>query len=1326
MAVVLGAAGVASLPVDADAAQPNKPGKPGNTTYELLPTAEKPTQRGPGRLSWSKPAGAPVFPVEAASDGSSAGLVAPKPVDGAQADGGGVQALAAWPAPDFNYAVDGCIDSTRTVCRNRDTHRVYWKDLWVAQGSEIEVATSDMQGVGGSSPDTMIYILSCSPSCEDGTILAIDDDGNTLTADQGWDSRVSATAPTSGTLRVLVIGYSKDRHGTADIEIKVDQTQVLFDNDRMFGGWSMNNKEVRRGDRVWVGKDTDDSASNGLPGWPQYHDAMLWVLGNTARDCDSGTCGRFVHSDDVHYGNTSVLLPWLEIPSSMGTSSYAKVLVGVWGSSATDTCPSSLCPVPIGQPEPRWKMNARLFHLRRSLGQGGEWSTAGSTDFDGDGLNREIEQQLGTCDEDDDPSFWGVGVRGYDCNTYKNLVDTRLATLSTALGGNPLGCGGSGEPPCWTPKDSDNDGLDDGSEVWVSAWSCSQVPTAPYFDGGTCTPIGLHAGSGCPGAWCSVMPLSAMTDPDPVVYDIFVEERSWVCGVVKAAWGDPGWCIHPDRHNLANGADTDHGPTAAQLSGLEEVFSVWPFVCWDGSSPSGSPPTCRDTFGGTIAADRPYMMHLHLVETDHLLADDTTGAEVPFSGNEMAGTYMSAMLGLTAIDGMAVGPLRYAGLGRFLLTTHYDGGQAPGQAALFEGTREERLATLPGRVAVAGNDLPSGSGALGRIRSATAHELGHSLGLQHPHEAGHAWTNASNPTLDFCATCGGGPVQYCGAFNCANTGWINPLQNSLMSYYFARSLPLGAGAPSLDANGTQSPNVLCNSASTHFSKGLGVTVSEGTLFDAVGALPTSPPRWQQEQTAIDATCYNAPWDLPCGNTSPQWSAFAWDTQVGSTRLRDQAPYCDGAGCYVNWADAIQASPGTGSYASNLSWSDQLGLSSSAPVCREDQLAPYDEYLLMMTLGKRSLRPHGAAGATLERNFAVYLDGFNGKEISNIAGWPVQVVSGSPVGIGDSLPVNGCTEANEASDCSASLGVQECLTDVCSNNDECRNGTCSSGTCACADDTDCWSRRCNLDTGRCLTGFGTCSCSDGYDNCLGSTGVCQEPTAGAPNSRYCKTTEPSETWTFEPIGSTYRSQFRHLAFDYGAGAQAIELNIDALSTLSDGYHGSFRVFIDIRLDAFASGQSTATLLRSGAFELSATSSGGGFQLTVTASNGVAVTLGQTGAGSGTTLQLGRWYRVAFGYKNAANIGLFLAAQAWDLSGGRFELNGGGMPNWQCSRETSGLLPLTVGDNKLELGGRVSSPTTRMRGGIDNVAIYNFVGDPAQYPTPLTLNNCVEVL
>ncbi|MEY3012675.1 MAG: hypothetical protein RIT45_1410 [Pseudomonadota bacterium] len=1315
--MIVATAGISS-PVVVEAAKPSHPGKPGAKTYELLPTEEKATERGSGKLAWGKASGAPVFPIEAARDGSAAAALGdPKAVE---VGAGGVQALAAWPAPDFNYAIDGCLDGSRTVCRNRDTHRVYWKDLWVASGSEVQVKTSDLQSVDGSIPDTLVYVLACaSSSCASGTIIQIDDDHNLATSDP-FDSHATFTVSNSGTIRVLVVGYDKDRHGRADIEILVDQSTVWLDADRMFGGWPLKWKEVRAGDRLWVGKDTDDSAVNGLAGYPQYHDAMLWVLGTTAHDCVSASCGRFEHVDDTIYGVATTLLPWLEIPSAFGASTMSTILVGVFGSASSDTCVASLCPVGGGS-QPRWKMNARLFHQRRSDAQGGGWSFADANDYDGDGLNREIEQQLGTCDLSSDTSFWGVGVRGYDCSDYQSLIETRRSQLSTTPGGSAIPCGGSGEPPCWTPRDSDNDGLEDGTEVWVSAWSCTQVPSAPYYDGGTCSPIGLHDGPGCPDAWCTVMPLSAMTDPDPVVYDILMEQRSWVCGVLDPTGpGDTNWCSDADRHDTSagTGGSADHSPATAQLLALEEMFSTWPYRCWDGALPTGTPPTCKDTLGDPIAADRPYLLHLHVLEGDHKLADDTTDGEVPFSGSEMSRTYMSAMLGLGAIDGLPTGPLRYGGLGRFLLMSHNDGGQAPGTTDLFEPGREERVAQLAARFAVAGNALPNATGATGataRIRSAAAHELGHTMGLVHPHDDGHPWTNASNPAEDYCATCGGGPVPYCSSFACSDTGWVNPLQSSVMSYYYFRSLPLGSAAPTYSATGAQSPDTLCGANNAHFSKGLGAAIDEGTAADVVALLPSSPARWQQEQTTIDATCYNAPWDNPCGNSSANWSAFAWDLSSGPTRARDQAPFCNDLGCFVNWRDIIATTPTTSNYSVNLSWSDLRGASSTGPVCREDELQPYDEYELMMVLGKRSLRPHGDPGATLDRDFAVYLDGFNAIELSNIAGWPVTSVAGVPDFRSDQLPVNGCTEASEQTDCATALGVQECLTDVCTSNADCRSGVCVGGTCACLSDGACWSGRCHAPTGLCSTTLGTCQCAFGSSACLGTNSVC---VSIAGMTDHCNLSETSMDSNLSQ-NADFRGQYRHLAFGYGASAEAIRLTVPALATLTDSYHNSFRVFVDVRVDSFPAGQSTSKILFTDAFELSATSVAGGYRLAVNTSNGLSV------SDSTATLHLGRWYRVVFGYKNASNVGLFLATQAWDLSGGRFLLNVSGNPVWGCRRRTTSLQPLTSGGTKLELGGEKDAPATRMRGAIDNLAIYNFVGDPAKYATPLDLATCLEV-
>ena len=201
--------------------------------------------------------------------------------------------------------------------------------------------------------------------------------------------------------------------------------------------------------------------------------------------------------------------------------------------------------------------------------------------------------------------------------------------------------------------------------------------------------------------------------------------------------------------------------------------------------------------------------------------------------------------------------------------------------------------------------------------------------------------------------------------------------------------------------------------------------------------------------------------------------------------------------------------------------------------------------------------------------------------------------------------------------------------------------------------------------------------------------------------------------------SFRGQYRHLAFGYGSGAEAVKLTIPAMSTLTDAYHGAFRVFVDIRIDAFATGQSTATVLSSTAFELTASSVAGGYLLTLAASNGLSVT------NVANVVQFGRWVRVAFGYQNVSNVGLFLATQPWDLSGGRFLVDGNSMPQWTCGRKTVGLQLLSTGGTSLELGVRRDVPATRIRGGIDNVAVYNFVGDPAKYPSRLTLSACQEV-
>ena len=405
------------------------------------------------------------------------------------------------PAPmaiTYNSSLDNCVDGTKTLCASPDVWRIARRGFTVTTSSPLTIKTNSLVGFGGSTPDTVLYVLKCADSsCTSGDIRAIDDDGNDETSRTlgPYDSKVVIDAPDSGTWAAVVVSYSMGRHGTATIDIAqsggVNQTWT----DETFGGWHVRDKELRTNDVLLVAKNPG-TASMTTAGFANYHDSLLFAASTMAtggRPCTTN-CSKFQFQDDTYYGaSVATLQTRMTIDAAMGSPTAARVVVGVYGNGTVST--------------EYFRMNARLAHVRRPTSQGGSWTGTAQADLDSDGLTSEIEDQLGTCDaslsEVDPDGGTDVIVIGYGCNAARDWVNDQVDGFDNS---SPSCSSSPGQPKCWSPKDSDNDGIDDASEVFAVAATCDAGPAGPYRHATNCTTINPVYASCDTGDWCVVEP----------------------------------------------------------------------------------------------------------------------------------------------------------------------------------------------------------------------------------------------------------------------------------------------------------------------------------------------------------------------------------------------------------------------------------------------------------------------------------------------------------------------------------------------------------------------------------------------------------------------------------------------------------------------------------------------------------------------------------------------------------------------------------------------------------------------------------------------------
>lgn len=1147
---------------------------------------------------------------------------------------GGMQSLAMSSCVPDNSS--GCTSGDQVHCVKDEVRAVIRQVFTVPTSSALEVYTDGLLPLAGA--DTVLYLLRCdTASCSRGSFVGIDDDGNAPPIGSRA-SRVSVTAPVTGTYMAIVMAYSGATQGSAKLHaVQASQSLLTPAQEQLlpFGGWNISCKDLRTDDALYVAKNPTGISSTAEP---DYHDSTVAIFSSSSLHCfaDFGGCGQFQFADDTYYGAPGMTLATrVAVDPSLGNPSEARVLIAPYDSGST--------------------LRSRFLHGRLHQSLGGAWTGEAQRDLDQDGLSHEIESELHTCDV---PSTWDkstqaaldtgvdLGIVGRNCATFSTLVD------EWAVAANPaLSC--PGNSACWRSQDSDNDGLADGYEVFAAPIQCEHEPTGPYRDAGSCVQLGI-ASACAPGSWCLTEPLPARagvdtslpSGPNPTVFDVYLEQDYYEKHAANTAYSEPN-----GQHRLAS---------AVQLGLLSSIFGTMPNRCWDGQATTSACPTPEDW---------RYRVALHIFHgAGSTVGDDRFQENLPTSsGSRFARSHWFARFG----DGPLLGPaFRYGSLGRFGLTWHGSSGSGdtdlPSRRLVWYGDSQ--------------TDVPGAANF--------AHEVGHSLTLDHPHGGGLACPAVTDPpTPDPDLTCRYNAPPSTGGLSCPDVRSAQLPVASLMSYdyLFGRGMrPLSNITP----NWTTSTFSLCSLTNLRFSKGLNPDLLEIALKERM--VPgVDAPEWQLAKLAQDLFCFDGFNDGI--NTASQFSFY----DASLTDPSRGGPGFDGSDYLFNWNSNQTQVAESGSYAYDASGGRTQV---NNPVCREDRLEDVNEWGRVFSGSKNIL------SNTPDRQMCLYGDTFNGTDavgngfFGDFCGWNEPLVVANMTASATVYPYRGCVVDSTGNTTDCTMGANACRRDTCASGGSCRiSANCDSadGTCGCGGDGDCYSGQCIA--GKCVTAWGGCNCGADSD-CPG--GTCDGGT-GAEACNVTRDAENSFAVTVDPLNSNEPQPLRQSAVFNGVSAsiqQPSSAN-SRLESLTGTYENGFTWMLDLRHDGF-DGETGQTILHSAAFNLTKTVDG----LMVTLDNGQTV-LSYPPHG-GDALQRGRWYRIIWSVKLGANGGAgenFIWVRPWNpQTGGYMD----GLNALNCVRRVAAGSLASPGT--VWMGHDASTDTSRFfKGRLDNVSLVNYV-------------------
>jgi YD repeat-containing protein len=1120
---------------------------------------------------------------------------------------------------------DNCNNENKIVCTWDSTSHVWHKEFLINAGSEIDFLVAINNCIEGEQPDSVAYLV----LLDENKIVAINDDGNIFTK-YDKDSYIHYKAEKTGTYMFIVTSKYQGYGGKADIIITYDGDGSAFGN-QVFGGYHVTGKEIKSGDALFVGK------NNNIQNASEFYDTTLFVIATDVKDdnCETENCGQLYFYDDYKGMFLTMAMDLPSIPS-------AKIIVGSGKESTENT------------------INIRLFHRRNYQ----SWGIEETKDNDGDGLTFEIEEILGTCDKLNGSSGKDVGVIGYNCSQFRDMINNYLISdggktscpnimkinLRCDNENTPYDPGDKTNYECWHPCDSDNDGIRDDIEVFGVVSACEKEPVSPYYDAGKCIQLPLL--STLYPSWAKYhfrgLAVSALRNPDnihdtgpaPTVFDIYLQNDYFAATATTP----------PHSHEI----------TPNQQNALDNVWTNDPQTCWDGNPPVPDqngilycPDSNESLYRARMHAYNGNSMEVRIDYDDALIDQLYTIFLIDTNTR-----WVNSFFNHSFLPGN-----KHSGIFHYSFSSDFSGGQSDYKTAIWANNHDYD------------------------IYRSFSHETGHILKLKHiytsePYDAG-------SPTFHCC------PVNHPQVPLCIqNQTWITFqtfIYPSLMNYLYtdygisskspSPNLPLaGIGT----GNGT---NGCCRFEFLRFSKGLNQQISETNVSENIGN------DWNAKKLAREICCFN--------------DNYIGGAAVGPGMCNNYyAPQCatdliTGAitNCSIDWNynNTIE----NNSYSVDLNhmdWDNKYSYKdikkTDVPGCSNDIIEDHNDWLSIFSNGKTDLLHQ-----SYYSNFYIYVDGFNGGAVKNLAGWdfPINETLASEKAINpEKYEQNVCKNVAE---CTVNNLAQNCRKDFCNQGCVSTSPGCDNNICKCNNDDDCFSRMCNLSTNLCQTDYGTCACNvtsmcpeGGAFTCNNITGICNNKVQIFQESAHFT------GWK----GNTYLDLIN-------TGATS------PINAISDS--DEFMMSVDFRFDEFNQGNLISNIINSSTVSLELLNLPNGIELSATLRSQDGgpikiITYPDISQNIGKLLEVHKWYRVYFGV-NKIKQRFFLTVLPWDKLHGKYS-------NWEGCLYKIWNNELHKPSN-INIGQNPDNILQKFNGFIDNIMLAN---TPFYYDLIIDSQTCSE--